>query len=98
MNLQDSQIETLAEAAKIEIKDIDKNRFKKDLDGLISSLEILRELDAENIEPMINVHDYKNVFRDDIVENENYQANQEVALKNAPKKKDGFVLVPKIME
>ncbi|NMB44700.1 MAG: Asp-tRNA(Asn)/Glu-tRNA(Gln) amidotransferase subunit GatC, partial [Clostridiales bacterium] len=74
MNLQDSQIETLAEAAKIEIKDIDKNRFKKDLDGLISSLEILRELDAENIEPMINVHDYKNVFRDDIVENENYQA------------------------
>ncbi len=98
MNISDKQIEELAEFAKIELNDNDKDKYKKDLDKLISSLDIVRNVDVRDIEPVVYVHDSQNVFRDDIIENDNYEKNQEVALKNAPNKRDGFIVVPKIIE
>jgi len=96
--ISDSRLESLAESAKIELNGKDKVSFKKDLDKLIKSFDILKDVETTDIKPMINVHDYRNVFRDDKVENNDYNKNQEVALRNAPNKKEGFILVPKIME
>ncbi|NLJ90191.1 MAG: Asp-tRNA(Asn)/Glu-tRNA(Gln) amidotransferase subunit GatC [Clostridiales bacterium] len=96
--ISDSRLESLAESAKIELIGKDKVSFKKDLDKLIKSFDILKDVETTDIKPMINVHDYRNVFRDDKVENNDYNKNQEVALRNAPNKKEGFILVPKIME
>ena len=98
MIISDSQIEALAESAKLEFNDKDKAKYRKDLDKLINSIELIKDVDASEVEPMINIHNTNNVFRDDIVENGNYDNNQDSALQNAPNVKDGFIVVPKLIE
>ena len=37
-----------------------------------------------------------NVFRDDVITNDDGEKNQDMLLENAPNKKDGFIVVPKM--
>lgn len=98
MNITDKQIEQLADNAKLELNKAEKNNLKSELNKIITSLEVIKDLDTSGIQPLISVNEIKNVFREDSVQNDNYDKNQELALKNVPNKKDGFVVVPSILE
>ena len=55
-------------------------------------MEKLEELDTNGVDPMSHVFPVQNVFREDIVEEED---QREAMIENAPKKKEGQYLVPK---
>ncbi len=98
MIITDEQIKILADYAKLDIEKNELKKLQKDLSQVVESFEIIKEVDTSDLEPMIDINQLKNVFRQDIVENDNMEDNQVFALKNAPNKKDGFVVVPKILE
>ena len=50
---------------------------------------------SDGIEPMSHAFELKNVFREDVVTNEE---DMEALLANAPVKKDGCFVVPKTVE
>ena len=58
-------------------------------------METMKELNTDAIEPMSHAFPLKNVFREDVVTN---QDDRENMLLNAPKKKDGAFMVPKTIE
>lgn len=98
MIITDEQIKILADYAKLDIEKNELEKLQKDLSQVVESFEIIKEVDTSDLEPMIDINQLKNVFRQDIVENDNMEDNQVFALKNAPNKKDGFFVVPKILE
>ena len=98
MNITEQEIKELSDFAKINLDKKEIKRLKTDLNKIIKSFTVLDQVDISDISPLININDIKNILRDDIVENNNHEENQAFALKNAPNKKDGFVVVPKIIE
>lgn len=95
MKITMETIDYVAELAKLELKEEEKEVAKKDMENILSYLECLNEVDTSEIEPMSHVFPVHNVFREDVVTNEN---QKEMLLRNAPLQKEGCFLVPKTVE
>ena len=95
MTITEETIQYVAALAKLTVSDEDKKKVAKDLDDILDYIETMNKLDTEGIEPMSHVLPVKNVFREDVVTN---QDDREQLLKNAPKQKDGCFAVPKTVE
>ena len=90
--ISDETIEYVGILAKLELKEEEKERAKKDMGEMLDYIDKLNELDTAGIEPMSHVFPVQNVFREDVVTNGD---GSEETLRNAPEEKDGGFKVPK---
>ena len=67
----------------------------QELNGIMSWIEQLAEVDTDGVEPMTSVVDAKLPLRDDVVTDGGYP---DKILANAPKSANGFFVVPKVLE
>ncbi|MCM1246707.1 MAG: Asp-tRNA(Asn)/Glu-tRNA(Gln) amidotransferase subunit GatC [Roseburia sp.] len=93
--ITDETIEYVGILAKLELSDEEKEQAKKDMGRMLDYIDKLNELDTENVEPMSHVFPVDNVFREDVVTNDD---DREQMLANAPKKKEGTYMVPKTFD
>lgn len=94
MSIKIEDVEEVARLAKLEFTAKEKQALVKHLDQIVSYVEKLNGLNTNNVEPTSHVINLKNVFREDKVDE---SLPQEEALKNAPKKKNGYFSVPKVI-
>ncbi len=94
ISVSDETIDSLSILAKLELSPEEKERVKGELNEMLDYIHKLEELDTTEAEPMSHIFPIQNVFREDIVENDD---NREAILKNAPAKKDGSFVVPKTL-
>jgi aspartyl-tRNA(Asn)/glutamyl-tRNA(Gln) amidotransferase subunit C len=87
-------IEKISRLAQIEIKD-DKEILATQIENIINWIEKLNEVNTDNIEPMINVHNEPLYLNADEVSDGNIADD---VLKNAPKQIYGYFAVPKVIE
>ena len=66
-----------------------------DLNGILSWIEQLSEVDVEGVEPMTSAVDMAAPMRTDEISDGD---KRDDVLKNAPKKDDGFFVVPRSVE
>ncbi len=90
--ISDDTIEYVGILAKLELKEEEKERAKKDMSEMLDYIDKLNELDTDGVEPMSHIFPVSNVFREDIVTNTDGSKD---TLLNAPKHKDGGFMVPK---
>lgn len=95
MKITEETVQYVASLAKLSVSDEEKQKVAKELERILEYIETMNGLDTEGVEPMSHVLPVKNVFREDVVTN---QDNRDELLKNAPKKKDGSFVVPKTVE
>lgn len=93
--ISDETIEYVGILAKLELSGEEKGQAKKDMGSMLDYIDKLGELDTEGVEPMSHVFPVKNVFREDIVTNEDVR---DEILKNAPGEKNGMFTVPRTFE
>lgn len=98
MDITNKEIEQLAALSKFEIYESEKDELIDDVNKMVKSFKIIKEADTDGVKEMINVYQSSNVFRDDLITNDNNEKNQEMLLKNASNKMDGFIIVPKMFE
>lgn len=94
MKIDKALIDKLAELAKLEFNEDDKNEIQKNLGNILDLVEKLQEVDTEGVEPLIYVNEDKDVFREDKVVN---KTTKEEALKNAPSKDSDYFKIPKVI-
>ncbi len=94
MQITDETIEYVGILAKLELSAEEKEQAKKDMTNMLEYVSKLEELDTDNVEAMSHAFSINNVFREDVVTNDNDREN---LLKNAPEKKDGCYKVPKTL-
>ncbi|HTX18821.1 MAG TPA: Asp-tRNA(Asn)/Glu-tRNA(Gln) amidotransferase subunit GatC [Bacteroidota bacterium] len=87
-------VEHIAELARLEFSESEKQRLTQELNEILKYMEKLNELDTSSVEPLSHVIELSNVFREDVVRP---SIPAEEALKNAPAKKDTFFKVPKVI-
>ncbi len=93
--ISDETIEYVGILAKLELSDEEKEAAKKDMGRMLDYIDKLGELDTIGIEPMSHIFPVNNVFREDVVTN---QDRRDAILKNAPEEKDGMFVVPRTFE
>ncbi|NBX52539.1 MAG: Asp-tRNA(Asn)/Glu-tRNA(Gln) amidotransferase subunit GatC [Proteobacteria bacterium] len=87
-------IEKISRLAQIEVSN-EKEILSNQIENVINWIEKLNEVNTENVEPMITVHDQPLKLNKDLVSDEN---NKDDVLKNAPKQIYGYFAVPKVIE
>lgn len=90
--ITDETIEYVGILAKLKLNKREKEKAKSDMGKMLDYIDKLNELDTSGVEPLMHVFPVENVFRDDVVSNDN---DSEAILSNAPKMKDGAFVVPK---
>jgi aspartyl-tRNA(Asn)/glutamyl-tRNA(Gln) amidotransferase subunit C len=87
-------VEHVAALARLSFSDDEKQRLTHQLNDILKYMEHLNRLDTTNVEPLAQVIETHNVFREDEVWP--CVARTE-ALRNAPAKTEEFFRVPKVI-
>ena len=85
-------IEKLAELAKIELNDTEKQGLLKDLDSILGYVKQIQEVDVSDIEVE---YPNRNIWREDEAKARDFL--HESITKQFPDSQDGFVKVKKIL-
>ena len=93
--ISDETIEYVGILAKLELSEEEKEQAKKDMANMLDYIDTLNELDTSGVEPMSHVFPVNNVFREDVVTNED---DRDEILANAPEAKDRAFVVPKTFD
>jgi aspartyl-tRNA(Asn)/glutamyl-tRNA(Gln) amidotransferase subunit C len=89
------EVEHVARLARLELGAEDKERMRRELDGILSYIDKLRALDTEGVDPTSHAVPMTNVMRDDLARASFSQSDM---LANAPDRSGDFFRVPKIIE
>ena len=91
-------IEHLAELAKLELTDHEKEKFSGELKKILDHFDELQAVNTDNILPMTGGTELKNVLREDAPFTENHFADAERIHREFPDKERGFLKVPPVFE
>jgi aspartyl-tRNA(Asn)/glutamyl-tRNA(Gln) amidotransferase subunit C len=91
----DLDVAYVARLARINLTEAEAEVFQKQLDDVLRYVEKLRQADVTHVEPAAHVLPIFNVFREDAARD---WFTAEQALSNAPRKANGLIIVPKVVE
>jgi len=98
MKLTEDQVRVVADLAHLALSDDEIRRMARDLDGILTHIDKLNELDTSNVEPMSQVlydAEETTTLRADI---ERPTLSNDDALANAPLSGAGYFKIPKVIE
>ena len=94
MEVNDALVENLANLARLQFNEAEKEIIKHDLQRMIHFVDKLNELDTEGVAPLLHMTDNDNVLREDVVQG---SISREEGVKNAPDTDGIFFKVPKVI-
>jgi aspartyl-tRNA(Asn)/glutamyl-tRNA(Gln) amidotransferase subunit C len=92
MNVQ--EIHRIAELARLRFSDAEAEAFAEQFSSIVDYVGAINSVDMTGVEPLTSVNNTVNVLREDVV---GECLTTEEALRNAPKKNESFIKVPKVL-
>lgn len=87
-------VEKVAKLSRLHLTEEEVSMHAEQLNKILDTMDILKQIDTEGVEPLAHVLPIQNVLREDSVGD---CFSQEKALANAPEQADGMFQVPKIV-
>ena len=94
-NTRHIDVAYVAQLARMQLSDKEVPLFQDQLNHILHHVDTLMRLDVDDVEPTSHPFPGENVYRDD---EPREGLAHEAAMKNAPKTRAGFYVVPKILE
>lgn len=88
----DEWIDNLGILVKLELTGKEREKAKEDMARMLAYIDQLKKVETEGAEPVSHVFPVSNVFREDEII---LSDSREDILANAPKLRDGAIVVPK---
>ncbi|NIK72377.1 MULTISPECIES: Asp-tRNA(Asn)/Glu-tRNA(Gln) amidotransferase subunit GatC [unclassified Paenibacillus] len=95
MSITIKDVEHVANLARLELSNEEKEQFTGQLNAILKYAEKLDSLNTDNVEPTSHVLPITNVMREDITRE---SLPIEKVLLNAPDEEDGQIKVPAVLE
>lgn len=95
MSVDKDTVRKVARLARIAVPEERLEPMAKELNGILSWIEQLNEVDVKGVEPMTTPVAMTLPMRQDVVSDGD---RQDQVLANAPRTEDGFFVVPKVVE
>ncbi len=94
MALTDEQVRHVAMLARLAVDDEEAERLREELAGILEHVDKIGELDLDDVEPTCHAVEVINVTRPD---RRRPGLTQDEALRNAPDRRDGAFVIPRIV-
>ncbi|MGL4946432.1 MAG: Asp-tRNA(Asn)/Glu-tRNA(Gln) amidotransferase subunit GatC [Cetobacterium sp.] len=94
MALTREEVLNVAKLARLEFKEEEIVRFQADLNNILDYIDVLGEVNTDDIDPLVQVHNTGVKLREDVIKE---SLTSEEAMKNAPASEDGALIVPKVI-
>ncbi|MBM2846020.1 MAG: aspartyl/glutamyl-tRNA(Asn/Gln) amidotransferase subunit [Bacteroidetes bacterium] len=94
MSVTIKDVEHVAALAQLSFSEEEKQKLVRELNEILAYMDQLNSLDTTNVEPLSQVIELSNVFREDTPKP---CLPREEALRNAPTKNEKFFKVPKVI-
>lgn len=94
MEITDELLDRIAHLARLEIKEEEREKLKKDMNAILAWVDKLKEVDTEGMDPLVYMSGEMDSVREDVVAN---QLTQNEALENAPDTDGTYFRVPKVI-
>lgn len=95
MSIDHSTVDHVARLARLELSEEERERFTRQLAGLLDYFAMLQALETEGIEPTSHVVEMAGITRDDTP---GTSLSREAVLAGAPEHEEGFFKVPPVIE
>ncbi len=95
MSIDNATVAAIARLARIDVPEDDRAHLARELSNILTWVERLGEVDTEGVAPMTSVVEVALPRRADAVTD---GGDADDILANAPKRDDGFFVVPKVVE
>ena len=95
MSIDNSTVKKVAKLARLKVDAKEEQNLKNELNNILEWVDKLQKVDTKNIAPMLSVSNEPMPMREDIVTS---KLDNKQILSNAPEKKAGFFVVPKVVE
>ncbi len=95
MTVNDSLLNKLENLSKLKIDESQREQREKEISDIINFVEVLNGLDVSSINATFSTLEGGTPFREDAPRQDDVI---KTILTNAPKKEEGFFIVPKIIE
>lgn len=95
MKLSTQDVEYVAKLARLDVTDLEKEKFTAQLNDILLYIDKLNELDTTGVAPMSHAIAVTNAFREDNVFS---SLGTQKALANAPDVRGEFFRVPKVID
>ena len=95
MSIDNSTVKKVAKLARLKVDVKEEQNLKNELNNILEWVDKLQKVDTENIDPMLSVSNEPMPMREDMVTS---KLDNKQILSNAPEKKAGFFVVPKVVE
>jgi len=96
--LTKKEVEKIAELARLELKESEKEKFAQDLSNVLGYVQKLQEVNIEKVEPMAGGTNLKSVIREDEEKSIADDAMKIDILSAAPNREENYFKVPSILE
>ena len=95
MKISSREVEYVANLARLEVTDREKEKFTAQLNDILLYIDKLNELDTKGVEPMSHAIAITNAFREDKILD---SIGTEISLANVPDARGEFFRVPKVID
>ena len=95
MSIDNSTVKKVAKLARLKVDAKEEQNLKNELNNILEWVDKLQKVDTENIDPMLSVSNEPMPMREDMVTS---KLDNKQILSNAPEKRAGFFVVPKVVE
>ncbi|MBE6056216.1 Asp-tRNA(Asn)/Glu-tRNA(Gln) amidotransferase subunit GatC [Clostridium sp.] len=95
MSVSKKDVEYVAELARLEFKEEEKDNFVNDLNKILNYMEKLDELNTDDVDIVVNPYYIENKYREDNVEK---SMELKEVIENAPESLEEYVIVPKVID
>jgi aspartyl-tRNA(Asn)/glutamyl-tRNA(Gln) amidotransferase subunit C len=95
MAVDESVISKLEKLAKLKLTSEERSEMQSDLEKMLKMVDKLSEVDTNGVEPLVYMHEEKNVLRKDKISN---VLDRKTGLSNAPHKEGNYFAVPKVIQ
>ncbi|MGL4642453.1 MAG: Asp-tRNA(Asn)/Glu-tRNA(Gln) amidotransferase subunit GatC [Cetobacterium sp.] len=94
MSLTREEVLNVAKLARLEFNEEEIVRFQADLNNILDYIDVLGEINTDDVQPLVQVHETGVKLREDIIKE---SLTPQEAMKNAPASEDGALIVPKVI-
>lgn len=96
MSVDKSTVVRIAQLARIRVPEADLDGLAEELSNILGWVEQLDEVDTEGVVPMASVTEGMSLRqrKDEVTDGD----RRDAVLSNAPEERDGFFVVPKVIE
>jgi aspartyl-tRNA(Asn)/glutamyl-tRNA(Gln) amidotransferase subunit C len=95
MTISRQDVQHVARLARLGLEDAEIDRLASELDHILDAMQALAQLDTSAIPPTAEVIPLRNVMRDDAARP---SLPVDEILRNAPATRDGYFLVPPVLD